>query len=67
MTKSCLKCGKAFDEKTIDDAVMVMNEMRLDMSLPEHRKVLRKYEKVFFGLEKGESELQKNPDKKPEP
>jgi Fe-S cluster biosynthesis and repair protein YggX len=46
---------------------MVMNEMRLDMSLPEHRKVLRKYEKVFFGLEKGESELQKNPDKKPEP
>jgi Fe-S cluster biosynthesis and repair protein YggX len=45
---------------------MVMNEMRLDMSLPEHRKVLRKYEKVFFGLEKGEGELQKNPDKKPE-
>jgi Fe-S cluster biosynthesis and repair protein YggX len=44
---------------------MVMNEMRLDMSMPEHRKALRKYEKVFFGLEKPEGELQKNPDKKP--
>jgi NAD-dependent SIR2 family protein deacetylase len=86
MTKSCLKCGKAFDEKTVDDpsaekypscadcwkewttqAVMVMNEMRLDMSLPEHRKLLRKYEKFFLGLEKGEGELQKNPDKRPQP
>jgi Fe-S cluster biosynthesis and repair protein YggX len=40
-----------------------MNEMRLDMSLPEHRKALRKYERVFFGLEKSEGDLQKNPDK----
>ncbi|MGC2429297.1 MAG: hypothetical protein WA421_19860 [Nitrososphaeraceae archaeon] len=44
---------------------MVMNEMRLDMSLPEHRRTLRKYEKIFFGLEKPEGELQKNPDKRP--
>ena len=84
MIKTCLKCQKAFDEKTIDDptaekypscaecwkewgdyAVMVMNEMRLDMSLPEHRRTLRKYEKIFFGLEKPEGELQKNPDKRP--
>jgi hypothetical protein len=33
--------------------------------MPEHRKVLRRYEKTFFGLEKAEEELQKNPDKKP--
>ena len=62
MTKACLKCGKTFDENTVEDpankcpscqecwkewtthAIMVMNEMRLDMSLPEHRKMLRKYE-----------------------
>ena len=30
--------------------VMVMNEMRLDMSMPEHRKVLKRYEKVFVGV-----------------
>ena len=30
--------------------VMVMNEMKLDMSMPEHRKVLKKYEKVFVGI-----------------
>ena len=43
--------------------MMVMNEMRLDMSVPEHRKALRKYERMFF--EKAEGELQKNPDKPP--
>jgi len=84
MTKTCLKCGKTFNEKDSDDpaadkfpscpecwdewkkyAVMVMNEMRLDMSMPEHRKALRKYERMFFGLEKPEGELQKNPEQKP--
>jgi Fe-S cluster biosynthesis and repair protein YggX len=29
---------------------MVMNEMKLDMSLADHRKVLKKYEKVFVGV-----------------
>jgi Fe-S cluster biosynthesis and repair protein YggX len=71
--KTCLKCGKQFDENTIEDsdsakypscnlcwkewttyAVIVINEMRLDMSLPEHRKALRKYERIFFGLDKEE-------------
>lgn len=85
MAKTCLKCGKTFDEKTVEDpaaskypacqdcwkewathAIMVMNEMRLDMSLPEHRKMLRKYERMFFGLEKQEGEIQKNPDKRPD-
>ena len=44
-------------------SVMVINELRLDMSLPEHRKALRKHERMFFGLEKPE-ELQKNPENK---
>jgi Fe-S cluster biosynthesis and repair protein YggX len=56
---SCPDCWKEWTTY----AVMVMNEMRLDMSLPEHRKALRKYERVFFGLEKSEGDLQKNPDK----
>jgi Fe-S cluster biosynthesis and repair protein YggX len=29
---------------------MVMNEMKLDMSMPDHRKVVKKYEKVFVGV-----------------
>jgi DNA-directed RNA polymerase subunit RPC12/RpoP len=57
---SCPDCWKEWTNY----AVMVMNEMRLDMSLPEHRKALRRYEKIFFGLEKPEGELQKNPDKR---
>ena len=31
-------------------SVMVMNEMRLDMSSADHRKVLKRYEKVFVGV-----------------
>jgi Fe-S cluster biosynthesis and repair protein YggX len=40
---------------------MVINEMHLEMSLPEHRNALRKYERAFFGLDKVE-ELKKNPE-----
>ena len=29
---------------------MVMNEMRLDMSMPDHRKLLKKHEKIFAGV-----------------
>ena len=54
---SCSPCWKEWG----DYAVMVINEMRLDMSLPEHRKALRKHEKIFFGLEQGD-EIQKNPE-----
>ncbi|HEX6560473.1 MAG TPA: Fe(2+)-trafficking protein, partial [Nitrososphaera sp.] len=46
-------------------AIMVMNELRLDMSLPEHRKALRKYERAFFGLEKGIGEIEKKPEQPP--
>jgi Fe-S cluster biosynthesis and repair protein YggX len=74
--KTCAKCGAKFDENLVDDiqaakypswkewtdyAVIVMNEMRLDMSLIEHRRTLKRYERVFFGLEKGQ-EITKNPD-----
>ena len=30
--------------------IMVMNELRLDMSLPDHRKLLKKNEKIFVGV-----------------
>ena len=30
--------------------IMVMNEMHLDMSLADHRKVLKKHEKIFAGI-----------------
>jgi Fe-S cluster biosynthesis and repair protein YggX len=54
---SCPTCWAEWNT----NSVMVINELRLDMSLPEHRKALRKHERMFFGLEKPE-ELQKNPD-----
>lgn len=50
-------------------SVMVINEMRLDMSLPEHRKMLKKYERVFFGLEKpeeGMKDLSKEEERVPD-
>ena len=55
---SCPDCWKEWTTY----AVMVMNEMRLDMSLPEHRKALRKYEKGFFDKTMGE--IEKKPDNK---
>jgi hypothetical protein len=57
-------CGACWKEWTTY-AVMVMNELRLDMSLPEHRKALRKYERAFFGLEKGVGEIEKKPEQPP--
>ena len=42
----CNKCWKEWKEYS----VMVMNEMRLDMSMPDHRKVLKKHEKIFVGV-----------------
>ena len=37
----CNKCWAEWKEYR----VMVMNEMRLDMSMPDHRKLLKKHEK----------------------
>jgi Fe-S cluster biosynthesis and repair protein YggX len=53
-------CGDCWKEWTTY-GVMVINEMHLDMSLPEHRKALKKYERGFFGLDNVE-ELKKNPE-----
>lgn len=48
---------------------MVINEMRLDMSMQDHRKVLKKHEKVFVGVQTPEgtvvdfsNEDNRNPD-----
>jgi len=42
----CAKCWAEWKE----NRVMVINEMRLDMSLKDHRKLLKKHEKVFVGV-----------------
>ena len=42
----CTKCWGEWKE----NRVMVINEMRLDMSLKDHRKLLKKHEKVFVGV-----------------
>jgi len=42
----CNKCWGEWKEYR----VIVMNEMRLDMSMPDHRKLLRKNEKIFAGV-----------------
>jgi len=42
----CNKCWNEWKEYR----VMVMNEMRLDMSMPDHRKLLKKHEKIFAGV-----------------
>ena len=52
--------------------IMVMNELRLDMSLADHRKVLKKHEKIFVGVLSPEGEIidysnedNRNPEKPP--
>ena len=42
----CNKCWAEWKEYRI----MVMNEMKLDMSVSDHRKVLKKHEKIFVGV-----------------
>jgi Fe-S cluster biosynthesis and repair protein YggX len=32
-------------------SIMVINELKLDMSMAEHRKMLGRYERAFFGTE----------------
>ena len=52
---------------------MVMNEMRLDMSMPDHRKLLKKHEKIFAGVLTPEGDIvdyanedNRKPDENPE-
>ena len=64
----CNKCWEEWKEMRI----MVMNEMHLDMSMADHRKVLRKHEKIFAGVMTPEgdyidysNEDNRNPEEKP--
>ena len=64
----CNKCWEEWKEMRI----MVMNEMHLDMSLADHRKVVRKHEKIFAGVMTPEgdyvdfsNEDNRNPEEKP--
>ena len=49
----CTKCWAEWKEYR----VMVMNEMRLDMSMSDHRKVLKKHEKIFAGVLSPDGEI----------
>ena len=49
----CNKCWNEWKEYR----VMVMNEMRLDMSMPDHRKLLKKHEKIFAGVMSPDGEV----------
>lgn len=51
-------------------SIMVINEFKLDLSMPQHRQMLKKYERAFFGAEEREAgmrdltdESQRVPDK----
>jgi len=65
---TCSKCWEEWKEMRI----MVMNEMHLDMSMADHRKVLRKHEKIFVGIMTPEgdyvdytNEDNRNPEEQP--
>jgi Fe-S cluster biosynthesis and repair protein YggX len=49
----CNKCWAEWKEYSI----MVMNEMKLDMSLPDHRKLLKKNEQIFVGVRTPEGDI----------
>ena len=48
---ACQNCWNEW----MTQSIMVINEMKLDMSMPEHRHMLGKYERAFFGLEEREA------------
>ena len=49
----CNQCWAGWKEYRI----MVMNEMRLDMSLADHRKLLKKNEQIFVGVRTPEGDV----------
>ena len=64
-------CPKCWDEWK-EMKIMVINEMHLDLSLSDHRKVLRKHEKIFAGVMTPEgdyvdftNEDNRNPEERP--
>ena len=50
---TCNKCWAEWKEYQI----MVMNELKLDMSMADHRKLLKKHEKIFVGVMSPEGEV----------
>ena len=66
LSKTCTKCKQEIpDSEELESQaekypictkcwgewkIMVINEMHLDLSLSDHRKVLRKHEKIFAGV-----------------
>jgi Fe-S cluster biosynthesis and repair protein YggX len=50
---TCTKCWAEWKEYQI----MVMNEMKLDMSMADHRKLLKKHEKIFVGVLSADGEI----------
>ncbi len=66
---ACNTCWAQWKEYSI----MVMNEMKLDMSMLDHRKLLKKHEKIFVGVLSPEGEIvdyanedNRNPEKRPD-
>ena len=66
---ACNKCWAEWKEYRI----MVMNEMKLDMSMSDHRKLLKKHEKIFMGVLSPEGDIidysdedNRTPDKIPD-
>jgi len=63
---SCNTCWNEW----VKYSIMVINDLRLDMSVAEHRQLLKKYERMFFGVEKLEGlrdvsrEEERVPDKR---
>ncbi len=49
----CTKCWNEWK----DYRVMVINEMRLDMSQKDHRKLVKKNEKIFLGIMNAEGDF----------
>ncbi|MEM2856144.1 MAG: Fe(2+)-trafficking protein [Candidatus Nitrosocaldaceae archaeon] len=60
-------CNNCWDEWK-KYSIMVINDLRLDMSIKEHRALLKKYERVYFGLEKAEDvrDLSKEEERVPD-
>jgi len=65
---TCNKCWEEWKENRI----MVINELHLDMSMSDHRKLLKKHEKIFVGVMTPEgnyvdysNEDNRNPEKPP--
>ena len=61
--KACNACWAEW----IKYSIMVINDLRLDMSIKEHRILLKKYERAFFGIKsEGIKDLTKEEERTPD-